>query len=137
MTMVGRTSFDAQLRRLLQPLMSVRHAHLRPLEAVTSGVSGLSLHYGEPEACVAGCEGLVGAIRALHAAGLWVGDLSSSLARYGSGRVILSGVGSTWELRDPFRDHPSATTADLRVAWRQRSDRDQLGRLAGHLVTCA
>ena len=135
--MVGRTSFDAQLRRLLQPLMSVRHAHLRPLEAVTSGVSGLSLHYGEPEACVAGCEGLAGAIRALHAAGLWVGNLSSSLARYGSGRLILCGVGPAWGFGDPFLEHPSPTIADLRRAGRQRSDRDQLGRLAGHLVTCA
>ncbi len=86
---------------------------------------------------MAGCEGLAGAMRALHAAGLWVGDLSSSLARYGSGRLILSGVGSAWELRDPFREHPSATIADLRVAWRQRSDRDQLGRLAADMVNCA
>ncbi len=135
--MLGRTSIDVQLRRLWQPLMSVRHAHLRPLEAVTSGATRMSLHYGEPDACAPGCEGLWGALRALHAAGLWVGDVSKMVTQHESGRTILSGVGSAWDLRDPFADHPSAHTSDLRVDWRQRSDLEQVGRLPEHLVRCA
>jgi hypothetical protein len=133
----ARTSIDVQLRRLLQPLMSVRHAHLRPLEAVTAGRRHVSLHYGEPEACTPDCDGLWGALRVLHTAGLWVGDVSAALARDGSGQMILEGVGSSWELTDPFADHPSAGGADLRVKWRQRADREHLARVAGPHVGCA
>ncbi len=128
---------DVRLRALLQPLMSVRHAHLRPLEAVTSGANRLSLHYGEPQVCPPECDGLWGAVRILHAAGLWVGDVSRALVRDASGRVVLSGVGSVWDLSDPFADHPSAGASDLRVTWRQRADRAQMGRLDPGLLSCA
>ncbi len=135
--MLGRMTVDAQLRRLLQPLMSVRHAHLRPLQAMTSGSRRLSLHYGDPEACSSGCEGLLGALRAVHAAGLWVGDLSKAISFDERGRVTLTGVGTAWDLIDPFADHPSAGAPDLRVRWRQRADLLQLRSLPDHLVACA
>lgn len=135
--MLGRVRLDGHLRRLLRPLMSVRHAHLRPLEAVTSGASRLSLHYGEAPACVAGCEGLWGAVQVLHDAGLWVGDLSDVMAVDDAGRVVLSRVGTTWDLSDPFSEHPSAGPPDLRIRWRQRADREQLSRMSELLTRCA
>jgi len=122
---------------LLQPLLTVRHAHLRPLEALARGQESVSLHYGEPGPCAYGCDGIVGALRAVHRAGLWVGDLLAAIGLDSSGRVILTGVGSTWDLADPFAGHPAAGgVRDLRVGWRQRSDLAQLPRLSRDLLRC-
>lgn len=128
---------DCALRRLLQPLMSVRHAHLRPLLAVRITGSEMSLHYGQPQLCERACDGLRGAMLRLHAAGLWIGELVESLGLDDRGRVVLSGVGSQWDLTDPFAGHPCVKDYDLRVAWRQRGDELQLQAIDNALTRCA
>lgn len=129
--------FDSALRRLLQPLLAVRHAHLRPLIAVQVSDTTLSLHYGQASACEAGCDGLRGALRAVHDAGLWVGNLLDSVGLDDRGRVVLTDVGTQWDLADPFAGHPSCTGYDLRVKWRQRGDELQLQQVEGELTRCA
>lgn len=128
---------DSALRRLLQPLMAVRHAHVRPLLAVRIARSELSLHYGQPGPCAAACDGIRGALDAVHAAGLWVGNLVESVGFDDRGRIVLSGLGSSWDLKDPFAGHPCTTGYDLRVRWRQRGDLLQLEDLSEELMQCA
>lgn len=128
---------DSVLRRLLQPLMSVRHPHLRPLTAVRIAGRNLSLHYGQPGPCDQSCDGVRGAMHRLHAAGLWIGDVVESLGLDERGRVVLSGVGAQWDLSDPFAGHPSVKGYDLRVGWRQQSDDLQLQAIDNALTRCA
>ncbi len=134
--MQATITVDTGLRQLLQPLLAVRHPHLRPLVSVRDDARRLALYYGQPPACEPGCEGLRGAVRAIHGAGLWVGDLVSCIGLDNAGRVVLTGVGSTWDLRDPFAGHPAAHTYDLRVRWRQQGDLLQLDQLADALISC-
>ena len=135
--MQASIQYDTALRRLLQKLLVVRHAHLRPLQAIRVSDSDMALHYGQPGPCQAACGGLGGALRAVHAAGLWVGALVECVGLDETGRVVLSGVGSSWNLSDPFAGHPSTTGYDLRVGWRQRGDLLQLHDIEGALTRCA
>ncbi len=128
---------DSVHRRLLQPLMAVRHPHLRPLQAVRVCDDALWLHYGQPGPCQLSCDGLRGALGAVHAAGLWVGDVLQSTGLDEQGRVVLAGIGASWDLRDPFAGHPSTTGFDLRIAWRQRGDLLQLDDIESALTQCA
>jgi hypothetical protein len=108
----------------------VRHAHLMPLEAVVGTASGWRLRYGEAAACPPGCHGIPGAVAAVHDAGLWVGDVKASLLLDAAGRVVLGGIGGSWDLADPFAGHPSTRgVSDLRIAWRQQGDELQLRAL--------
>lgn len=135
--MEATVAYDTALRRLLQPLLAVRHPHLRPLLAVQVSDATLSLHYGQSAPCTTGCEGLRGAMRAVHAAGLWVGNMLEAIGLDDLGRVVLSDVGAHWDLADPFAGHPSTSGYDLRVAWRQRGDDLQLRDLECDLTQCA
>ncbi len=135
--MQATIDYDTTLRRLLQPLLGVRHPHLRPLRAVRITEGRMALHYGEAQPCGSGCDGIRGAMRAVHAAGLWIGNVLESIGLDERGRVVLSGVGSAWDLTDPFAGHPSVTEFDLRVSWRQRGDDLQLRDLEGELTRCA
>lgn len=127
---------DEHVHRFLQALLPIRHAHLRPLLAVGVGAQETTLHYGRPGPCLADCTGVDAALRAIHAAGLWVGNLIKAVSLDEFGRMVLSGVGSQWELHDPFMGHPSTRgTFDLRIAWRQRGDLLQLSR-AGSMTRC-
>ena len=97
--MLGRVRLDGHLRRLLRPLMSVRHAHLRP-RGSHPGASRLSLHYGEAPPCVAGCEGLWALCRRcmtracgsgtpdVLASGRWAAWCSVAWARRGTVRSV-------------------------------------------------
>lgn len=134
--MQATITYDTGLRRLLQPLLAVRHAHLRPLLAISANAHSLSLHYGRPDACQSPCDGVRGALRAIHAAGLWVGDVLAGVGLDELGRVVLSGVGSGWDLADPFAGHPAAVGYDLRIGWRQRGDILQLDDISGALTRC-
>ena len=136
--MRATTIFDPGLRHLLQPLLSLRHAHLRPLDAVTVGAGLVCLEYGQPGACEPGCGGLEDALLTVHRAGLWVGDVRAAVGLDDVGRVVLAGVGSSWDLSDPFAGHP-ATRGEpgLRVPWRQRADLAQVSRLAPQVRLCA
>ncbi len=135
--MQATTTFDVRLRRLLQSLLTVRHPHLRPLETVTTGRHTVSLLYGEPSQCPPACDGVAGAVRAVHGAGLWVGDLLAAIGLDGVGRVVLTGVGCSWSLADPFADHPATRgRQDLRIAWRQRADLAELSKMPGDLLAC-
>lgn len=129
--------YDTALRRLLQSLLAVRHPHLRPLQAIRVSDSAMVLHYGQPGACDEVCDGLGGAVRAVHSAGLWVGTLVECVGLDERGRVVLSGVGLDWDLADPFAGHPSTTGYDLRVKWRQQGDLLQLDDIEGALTHCA
>ncbi|MEI2641094.1 MAG: hypothetical protein U0R28_00715 [Candidatus Nanopelagicales bacterium] len=129
--------YDVSRRRLLQPLMGVRHAHLHPLTAVRAGSESLSLHYGEAGACGPACDGIAGAVRAVHAAGLWIGNILSAVGLDEAGRWVLSGVGSAWDLADPFAGHPAASTHDLRIPWRQAADVRDLAELPVAVTHCA
>jgi hypothetical protein len=130
-------AYDVHLRRLLQSLLGVRHPHLRPLLAVRMGPPAISLYYGDPQPCARGCDGIQGAVRAVHRAGLWVGGLVPALGLDASGRIVLSGVGASWDLRDPFAGHPSARAFDLRVPWRQSRDLHELDGVEDVLRQCA
>lgn len=134
--MQAAVSHDARLRPLLQPLLSVRHAHLQPLEAIVLAQQGLRLCFGQPGPCDTGCDGVAGAIRAVHEAGLWVGDVLSAIGFDDTGRVVVNGVGAHWDLTDPFAGHPSVHEYGLRIRWRQQGDLLQLVDLAGRLITC-
>lgn len=127
---------DEHLRDLLRPLLAVRHSHLQPLEAVGVSAEGYTLHYGQPDPCRPDCDGVPGALNAVHEAGLWVGDVLASVGFDNAGRVVLTGVGSSWNLTDPFAGHPSVTGFDLRITWRQQGDLLQMADLMGRLVTC-
>lgn len=134
--MQAAISHDARLRPLLQPLLSVRHPHLQPLEAIVVGEEGLRLWFGQPQPCGPGCDGVAGAVRAVHGVGLWVGDLLSTIGFDDDGRVVLNGVGAHWDLGDPFAGHPSVHEYGLRIQWRQQSDLLQLVDLSGRLIAC-
>jgi hypothetical protein len=135
--MLGTIHHDVRIHQLLQRLLPVRHSHLRPLLAVSVGRQGIGLHYGQPGPCLPRCDGVRGALLAVHAVGLWVGDLRTSIGFDDIGRVVLSEVGSQWDVEDPFRGHPStAGRTDLRVAWRQSGELMQLADLAETLVEC-
>lgn len=132
------TEFDVQLPSLLEALSGVRHPHVQPLLGVATAGGMWSCEYGESGMCWPGCDGLAGAVLAVHRAGLWVGRLRRAVSLDGHGRAVLSGVGSDWELADPFAGHPSVTgRPDLRIAWRQRGDLAQLSSLPPELRTCA
>ncbi|HQR78758.1 MAG TPA: hypothetical protein PLT68_00915 [Actinomycetota bacterium] len=132
------TEFDVELSSLLEELSRVRHAHLRPLLSVTPMGNAFACEYGEPGLCPSGCDGLVGAVRAVHRAGLWVGGLRRAVSLDTHGRALLSGVGSDWDLVDPFAGHPAASgRPDLRIGWRQSGDRHQLWSLPRELRICA
>ena len=135
--MQASVAHDVSRRRLLQPLMAVRHPHLDPLTAVRAGSSSLSLHYGQSDPRGPVCEGIAGALRAVHAAGLWVGDLLAAVGLDEAGRWVLSGVGSAWDLADPFAGHPAATGHDLRIPWRQACDIRDLAGLPPAVTHCA
>lgn len=135
--MLTTIEHDVRLQRLLQSLLSVRHSHLRPLLAVSVGPASIGLHHGQPGPCLPRCGGIHEAIRAIHQAGLWVGDLTSAVGFDEVGRVVLIDVGSRWDLHDPFRGHPSTRgESDLRIAWRQQSDLLQLANLSAALLRC-
>lgn len=135
--MLTTIEHDVRLQRLLQSLLSVRHSHLRPLLAVSVGPASIGLHHGQPGPCLPRCGGIHEAIRAIHEAGLWVGDLTSAVGFDEVGRVVLIDVGSRWDLQDPFRGHPSTRgESDLRIAWRQQSDLLQLANLSAALLRC-
>lgn len=129
--------YDVSRRRLLAPLMAVRHAHLRPLTAVRAGSAALSLHYDQAADCGPECDGLAGAVRAVHDAGLWVGNLLSAVGLDEAGRWVLGGVGSAWDLADPFAGHPAARGVDLRIPWRQVADVRDLAELPAAVTHCA
>jgi hypothetical protein len=115
---------------LLQRLLAVRHAHLMTLEAVVPTALGWRLRYGDPGPCRTDCDAVQGAVRSVHAAGLWVGNLMPLLVLDGSGRVVIGNLGATWDPADPFAGHPSTRgVSDLRIAWRQEGDRRQLPHL--------
>jgi hypothetical protein len=135
--MQATIDYDTTLRQLLQPLLGVRHPHLRPLRAVRISEGRMALHYGRAQECAVGCDGIRGALQAIHAAGLWIGNVLESIGLDERGRVVFTGVGSNWDLRDPFAGHPSVTGYDLRVKWRQRGDDLQLSDLEGELTRCA
>lgn len=135
--MQATIDYDTTLRRLLQPLLCVRHPHLRPLQAVRITDGQMALHYGQTQECGAGCDGVAGALRAIHAAGLWVGNVLEAIGLDERGRVVLTGIGSHWDLADPFAGHPAVTGYDLRVTWRQRGDELQLQDLENELTRCA
>lgn len=128
---------DTAWHRLLQPLLTVKHPHLQPLEIVSMRSDGMQLRYGQSGPCPPLCTGLWGAVRAVHGAGLWVGDLLSSLGLDGVGRSVLLGVGSRWVLTDPFAGHPSVHGDDLRIGWRQRSDLHLLATLDQVTTDCS
>lgn len=136
--MQATTTFDSRLWGLLLTLRSVRHPHLRPLLSVSGREPMVSLRYGEPGRCPPGCDGIEGALRAIHRAGLWVGDVLAAAGFDGLGRVVLNGVGSDWDPGDPFAGHPSVTPgeSDLRIAWRQRGDVLQMAGFASGLTRC-
>lgn len=135
--MQATIDYDTTLRRLLQSLLAVRHPHLRPLQAIRITDGQMALHYGLAEQCGATCDGVRGALRSVHAAGLWVGNVLESIGLDDRGRVVLTGVGSSWDLSDPFAGHPCVTGPDLRVNWRQRGDEFQLRELESELTRCA
>lgn len=135
--MQATIDYDTTLRRLLQSLLAVRHPHLRPLQAIRITEGRMALHYGVAEECGATCDGVRGALRAVHAAGLWVGHVLESIGFDERGRVVLTGVGSDWDLTDPFAGHPSVSGSDLRVKWRQRGDDLQMCDLENELTRCA
>ncbi|MEZ5185803.1 MAG: hypothetical protein R2720_08660 [Candidatus Nanopelagicales bacterium] len=127
---------DHRVHPYLQALLPIRHAHLRPLLAVGVGARRITLHYGRPGPCLPDCTGVEPALRAIHDAGLWVGDLVEAVGLDDVGRVVLNGVGSKWELHDPFAGHPATRGEfDLRIAWRQRGDLLQLSR-TGSMTRC-
>lgn len=43
---------------------------------------------------------------------------------------MVTGVGASWDLSDPFAGHPSAGDHDLRIRWRQAGDLHGLAGLA-------
>lgn len=132
------TECDAQMPDLLEALSHVRHAHLQPLLSVVRADGLIACEYGDPGGCPPGCDGLVGAVFAVHRAGLWVGPLRRAVSLDRRGRAVLSGVGSGWDLADPFAGHPSVTgQPDLRIAWRQRGDVNQLWAMPRELRVCA
>lgn len=135
--MQATTDYNPALRQLLQPLLAVRHPHLRPLQAIRITEDRMVLHYGTAEQCDETCDGVRGAMRAIHAAGLWVGNVLEAIGLDESGRVVLSQVGSDWDLCDPFAGHPSVSGYDLRVKWRQRADEQQMRDLESELTRCA
>lgn len=128
---------DVRLDELLDALIQVRHPHLLPLLAVHESGDGLALEYGQPPGCPKACDGVGGALEAVHEAGLWVGDVLDRIGLDEQGRVVLAAVGSDWDLRDPFAGHPSVRFADLRIAWRQNGDRLQFAEMSGPLVSCS
>jgi hypothetical protein len=135
--MEATTTFDVRLQSLLQPLLSVRHPHLQPLESVTTSPRTVSMVYGEPGPCRPDCDGVAGAVHALHTAGLWVGDMLAAIGMDSRGRVVLSGVGTSWSLADPFARHPATRgQEDLRIAWRQRADLAALSQMPSELLAC-
>ena len=130
------TSQDAGLSTLLNLLIRVSHAHLRPLRSVQLATDGMRLGYGQPPVCEPGCDGVPGAVRAIHEAGLWVGTVLDRTGFDHQGRVVLGGVGTDWDMRDPFAGHPSVTGFDLRIEWRQSGDLLQLANLPERLLEC-
>lgn len=135
--MLTTIEHDVRLHRLLQSLLPVRHSHLRPLLAVSVGPASIGLHHGQPGPCLPRCGGLHEAVRVIHQAGLWVGDLMSAVGFDEVGRVVLIDVGGRWDLRDPFQGHPSARgQSDLRIPWRQNGDLMQLANLSEALLCC-
>lgn len=135
--MLATIDHDVRIHQLLQKLLPIRHSHLRPLLAVSVGPEHLRLHYGQPGPCLPMCGGIREAVRTVHGAGLWVGDVRTAVGFDDVGRVVLSEVGSQWDLADPFRGHPStADRPDLRIAWRQSGEVLQLADLADSLMRC-
>ncbi len=135
--MQATTPTDRAWHRLLQPLLTVKHPHLQPLEVVSLSPDGIRLRYGQSGPCPPLCTGLWGAVRAVHGAGLWVGDVLSSLGLDTVGRCALLGVGSGWVLTDPFDGHPAASGDGLRIGWRQRADLHLLATLDQDTTDCS
>lgn len=129
--------YDVSRRRLLQPLTAVRHPHLQPLTAIRASVGSLALHYDEAGSCGPACDGIKGAVQAVHAAGLWVGNVLAAVGLDDAGRWVLTGVGTAWDMADPFAGHPSASSADLRIRWRQAADVRDLSALPEAITHCA
>lgn len=122
---------------LLDNLMTVRHPHLVSLQSVNLAGGDMELVFAEPPQCRPGCDGVPGAMRALHASGLWIGTIVDHVSFDEHGRTVLVGVGSDWDLRDPFAGHPSVTGFDLRIAWRQQGEQLQLEQLPTSLLECS